>query len=349
MARSRARRPRAAAVPGHARRSRPRAGLEGVREEPDHLLGRRLAAPVLHPAHADAVELDRAQPGALPLGPVERHVQHDVVVLDEHELAVLRRRDDDDLLQPDGRAGGSELPLGRGRDRGRRGADPGDHRAQRQEPGQLLAGPDPDGLVRPAADFDRGRAGARIPGCDPELLRVHHRAHDHRPHTDARDGSGRVSGGDQGARDQRRRLLQRQLGAPVRESDWLYEPGRDARGFDHPRGAGVHVRPDGRKPPPGLRDLLGDDGHVPRRGDRRVHRRGARFARPARRRAAHGRRSTGPRAATSRARSSGSGSPAQPCSTSSRPSPRAGPSTARSSPSPGSVARSRSPICLPAR
>ena len=54
-----------------------------------------------------------------------------------------------------------------------------------------------------------------------------------------------------------------------------------------PAALGVHVRPDGRQAPPGLRDLRDDDGHVPRRGVRRVHRRGARLARAARRRPAH--------------------------------------------------------------
>ena len=36
---------------------------------------------------------------------------------------------------------------------------------------------------------------------------------------DDRDGTGRLAGGDQDARHQRRRLLQHQLGAPVREPD----------------------------------------------------------------------------------------------------------------------------------
>ena len=40
----------------------------------------------------------------LPLGPVERHLQHDLVVPDQHQLAVLRRRDHPELLQPDGGA-----------------------------------------------------------------------------------------------------------------------------------------------------------------------------------------------------------------------------------------------------
>ena len=71
-------------------------------------------------------------PHALPLGHVGRDVQHHVVVPDQHQLAVLRRRDDDELLQPDGWAHRAELPLRRGRDRGRRGTDPGDRRPQRQ-------------------------------------------------------------------------------------------------------------------------------------------------------------------------------------------------------------------------
>ena len=72
-----------------------------------------------------------------------------------------------------------------------------------------------------------------------------HRAHS--PAADDRDGAGRLAGGDQGARHQRRRLLQHQLGAPVREPDRVHQPRRDAGGADHPGGAGVHLRPDGRR------------------------------------------------------------------------------------------------------
>ena len=81
-----------------------------------------------------------------------------LVVPDEHQLAVLRRRDDDELLQPDGRADGPELPLGRRRHRRRGRADPRDHRPQRQEPRQLLAGPHPHGPVRAAC---RSRSSPR--------------------------------------------------------------------------------------------------------------------------------------------------------------------------------------------
>ena len=83
--------------------------------------GRVLALALPDPAHADAPPV---QPGGLPLGHLGRDLQHRLVVPHEHELAVLRRRDDDDVLQPDGRAGGAELRLRGRRDRGRGRADP---------------------------------------------------------------------------------------------------------------------------------------------------------------------------------------------------------------------------------
>ena len=65
------------------------------------------------PAHPERVlRSPRAEPARLPLGAVERHLQHRLVVCDEHELAVLRRRDHDELPQPDDRADGAELALG---------------------------------------------------------------------------------------------------------------------------------------------------------------------------------------------------------------------------------------------
>ena len=48
-----------------------------------------------------------------------------------------------------------------------------------------------------------------------------------RRHAGAPGRPGRLAGGDQGARHQRRRLLQRQLRAPVREPDAVDEPPRD--------------------------------------------------------------------------------------------------------------------------
>ncbi len=62
---------------------------------------------------------------------------------------------------------------------GRRCAHPRDHRAQRLEPRQLLAGPRPHDPLGPAADRVRLRDRARLPGLDPELLPLPHRPRRH--------------------------------------------------------------------------------------------------------------------------------------------------------------------------
>ena len=80
---------------------------------------------------------------------------------------------------------------------------------------QLLAGPGPHPALHPAADLDRRRPLPRLPGRDPEPRPLHGDPHPRRRHPDPRPGPGRLAGGDQGARHQRRRLLQRQL-APSR-------------------------------------------------------------------------------------------------------------------------------------
>ena len=77
----------------------------------------------------------------------------------------------------------------------------------------------------------------------------------------------------------------------------------------HPGGADLHVRAHGRQPPPGLGDLRGDDGDVPRRGRRRLHRRGSTARRPSTPPASHTHASPARPAATWRARSSASASP----------------------------------------
>ena len=76
--------------------------------------------------------------------------------------------------------------------------------------------------------------------------------------TDAADGPDGVAGEHQGARHQRRRLLQRQLGASVRESDAAVEFPRDAGDPADPGGADLHLRADGGRYPPGLGGACGD-------------------------------------------------------------------------------------------
>ncbi len=93
-----------------------------------------------------------------------------------------------------------------------------------------------------------------------------------RPRPDPRDGPRRLPDRDQAARDQRRRLLQRQQHHAVREPDAVLELRRgDLHPADPGRGHGA-IRPDGRESPPGLGSLRDDarlHGRALRRGLRR--------------------------------------------------------------------------------
>ena len=197
-----------------------------------------------HPGHPPA------QPRGLRLRAVGRLVQQRRVVRVEHQLAVLRRRDDDDVRLADGRPGGAELRLGRRR-HGR--ADRGDPRA-RVAVGlgarQLLGRRHALAALRPAADLRRRRPPARLAGHAAVARALRHVRDRHRRRADARPGPGRLAGGHQGARHQRRRLLQRQLGDAVREPQRIDELRRDAAHPRHPGRADGDVRPDGRQPPP---------------------------------------------------------------------------------------------------
>ena len=86
-----------------------------------------------------------------------RLVQHRRVVRLEHQLAVLRRRDDALLLLADVRPRGSELRLCRGRDRGAGRLHPRARVALEQRAGELLRRPHPRAALHPAAAVgDRG-------------------------------------------------------------------------------------------------------------------------------------------------------------------------------------------------
>ncbi len=98
---------------------------------------------------------------------------------------------------------------------------------------------------------------------------------------------GGVAGRHQAAGDQRRRVLQRQLGHAVRERDRVHELRRAAVDHPHPGRAHLHVRAHGRPPAPGLGDLRGHARPVPRLHRRDRPGRAARHRRPARRRPAH--------------------------------------------------------------
>ena len=109
--------------------------------------------------------------------------------------------------------------LGGGRNRHRHRPDSRHRRPQRAGDRQLLGRPGPRLALHPAADLRRRRPLPRLPGRDPKPRSLHADPHPGGWHPDARPGPGRLAGGDQGARHERRRLLQHQLGLPVRELD----------------------------------------------------------------------------------------------------------------------------------
>ena len=217
-------------------------GLEGLRALDDRLQPALLAGALPDPPHP---EHPAVQPRGLPLRALEPQLQHRLLVRHQHQLAVLRRRNDAHLLRPDGRAGGPELRLGRGRDRGAGGGDPRLRRPQRASR-SATSGPTWSGsrfyillpisfvaaLVLVSQGVIQTLDGSQ---ADP---------HDRRRHPDAGAGAGRLAGGDQGARHQRRRLLQRQQRLPVREPERLdqlpraaADPGDPGRASPTPSGA----------------------------------------------------------------------------------------------------------------
>ena len=192
-----------------------------------------LAVLLPDPEHAVDPPLEPAGTRRRAVGPV---VQHRRVVRDEHELAVLRRRDDDDELHADGRPGGAELRLGRRRHRrAHRG------RARLRAPRrlghrQLLVRPDPDDPLRPAAGLRDRLAVPRVAGRRPDASRAARRSGRWPAASQTLAlGPGRLAGDHQGARDERRRLLQRQRRDAVREQHDVHELRAHARASSRSR------------------------------------------------------------------------------------------------------------------
>ena len=183
----------------------------------------------------------------------------DVLVHHEHELAVLRRRDDADVLLADGRAGRAELRLRGGRHGRARRGDPRLRQPRRRAARQLLAGPRPDAALHPAAALVRRRAGARLPGRDPDPQRLG------RPTRRPRALEQTLALGPAASQ-----IAIKQLGTngggffnvnsalPFENATGLLELRRDAVHPADPGGADRHLRAHGRQPPPGLGAVRGD-------------------------------------------------------------------------------------------
>ncbi len=262
-ARPRARARRALPVPHRGGESRRRDGLEAVRRRHAAVQLRGLP-PSLHAA---------AVAGRAPRGPRPPSggrprplVQHGDLVRDQHQLAELLGRADDELPHPDVRPRGAELPLRGVGDGGADGPDPRVRAANHLHGRQLLGGHRPRHALHPAAALarPRARAGVARRGADPgavqeggaypagggeraEARRLGrpgqgrtgqsgHRER-HRGRADVGARSGRVADRDQAARHERRRVLQRQLGASVREPDAAFELPRGRRHPSHLGGA----------------------------------------------------------------------------------------------------------------
>jgi hypothetical protein len=184
-------------------------------------------------------------------------------------------------------------------------ADPRLRAEERAGRRQLLGRPGPLDPLRPAAALagPRGRAGLAGRGPDVPALRprapaaaAEGRRRQAGRRADDRARAGGEPGRDQAARHQRRRLLQRQLGPPVREPDADVGLPRAPLDPADPGRALLHVRAHGPRSAPGAGAPRGDGGGL--RAARRLLRRGRAVGQPALR--ATGRRRARERAAERR-------------------------------------------------
>ena len=153
----------------------------------------------------------------------------------------------------------------------------------RQDRRQLLGRPHPRDTLRAAAARVHRRAYPGLARGAAEHRAVCRCDHAGGRQADDQPGPGRLADRDQAARHQRRRLLERQLGGSLRESDpaQQFPPGAlhsSDRGGAHP-----HLRPHGQGRAPRLGPLCRHVGHLPRRSRRLLL--GRRRRQPALRRA----------------------------------------------------------------
>ena len=146
-ARPGARLARAPGLPGRRRPPRGRARLEGLRHRDAALQLRRHPGRVPPPALPGRPA--REPPGAR-RGLARFVVQHRRQLRDEHQLAGLRRRDDDELPHPDAGPHRPELRLGGRRDGDRRRVHPRPRAPVGRDHRQFLGRPDADHAVHPA-------------------------------------------------------------------------------------------------------------------------------------------------------------------------------------------------------
>ncbi len=116
--------------------------------------------------------------------------------------------------------------------------------------------------LHPAADLLGLRALSRTAGRSAELRALHAGEDAGRRGSVHRAGAGRIARMHQDAWHQRRRLLQRQLRASLREPDAAHQPHRDALYLLDRSRADLHLRQNGGQHKAGLGHLWGDGLHV---------------------------------------------------------------------------------------
>ena len=120
-----------------------------------------LRAPLRHSAPAGAPLPEPGQPAGRA---VAHRAEHDRELHHQHELAVLRRRVHDVVPDPDGRARGAAVRLGRGRDGGPGGGHPRALPPELQGARELLGRSLPLARLHPAAAGAARRGGADLAG-----------------------------------------------------------------------------------------------------------------------------------------------------------------------------------------
>ena len=153
------------------------------------------------------------------------------------------------------RADRAELRLGGDRHRAGGCADPRLRPPVGQGHRQLLGRSDALHALHPAADLVRRGALPRLAGHAAELQRLCRCDDPRGREADDRAGPGRLADRHQDARHQRRRLLQRQRRASLRESDGAQQSRADAADLRARRRPHQRLRPHGRRPAPGLGGL----------------------------------------------------------------------------------------------
>ena len=162
---------RAADLPRAAHRPRPPAGLEGLRAGACSSSARSSGSSLYVILRTQGIH--PFNPEGFDSGPWDVTFNTDVVVRHEHELAVLRRRDDASLLLADGGAGGAELRLRGGRHGGARSrSSAASPAAAPKELGNFWQDLDADAALHPAAAVGGRGARARLAGGGPDAERL---------------------------------------------------------------------------------------------------------------------------------------------------------------------------------